>query len=154
LDSLGFIATRVNSRTPGREAWRSQYGWGQTSPREMANLVEKIYKGDVISKAASERMLRCLNRNFWDEVSISQIPPYATVFSKNGAVNESRSEVVLVRGIKSNYVFCISTKNNKDTSWTPQNKAWVMTRKISNLLWNYFEPKDAWSPAPAAAKLN
>jgi beta-lactamase class A len=34
LDSMGFVATRVNSRTPGREAIRNIYGWGQTSPRE------------------------------------------------------------------------------------------------------------------------
>jgi beta-lactamase class A len=28
MDSLGLRATRVNSRTPGRENNRSQYGWG------------------------------------------------------------------------------------------------------------------------------
>ena len=39
LDSMGFSATRVNSRTPGREAIRNVYGWGQTSPREMATLM-------------------------------------------------------------------------------------------------------------------
>src|SRR5688572_882309 len=44
LDSMGFVATRVNSRTPGREAIRNIYGWGQTSPREMATLMEKIVK--------------------------------------------------------------------------------------------------------------
>ena len=36
LEKHGFIHTRVNSRTPGREFARSRYGWGQTSPREMA----------------------------------------------------------------------------------------------------------------------
>lgn len=154
LDSLGFMLTRVNSRTPGREDWRSKYGWGQTTPREMARLIEKIYKEEIISKAACDRMLQALNKNYWDAVSLSQIPPHATIFSKNGAVDESRSEVVLVRGIKSGYLFCISTKNNKDTSWTSENEAWKMTRKISNLLWNYFEPKNKWQPAPGAAKFN
>src|SRR6478752_5373437 len=42
LDSMGFVNTRVNSRTPGRENNRTQYGWGQTSPREMAMLMEMI----------------------------------------------------------------------------------------------------------------
>ncbi|HZH37765.1 MAG TPA: serine hydrolase, partial [Flavisolibacter sp.] len=30
MDSLGLTATRVNSRTPGREGDRNRYGWGQT----------------------------------------------------------------------------------------------------------------------------
>ena len=154
LDSLGFAVTRVNSRTPGREDWRSKYGWGQTTPREIATILERIYKKQIITAGACDRMLRSLNKNYWDAEALSQIPPYATIFSKNGAVNESRSEVVLVRGKKSNYVFCVSTKNITDTSWKNENEAWQMTRKISNLLWNYFERHNKWQPAPDAAKFN
>jgi len=150
LDSLGFDSTRVNSRTPGREGQRTIHGWGQTTPYEMATLVEKIYRGEIISRAASDQMLRIMNRNFFDKVSISQIPPYATAFAKYGAVNQSRNEVVLVKGKKASYVFCILTKNNKDTTWTNENEAWVLTRKLSALLWNYFEPKDKWKPAKDA----
>ena len=120
----------------------------------MATLVERIYKGDVISKAASDQMLRIMNRNYFDKVSLSQIPPYAAVFAKYGAVNQVRNEVVLVKGIKSNYVFCILTKNNKDQKWTDDNEAWVLTRKISRLLWNYYEPKNKWKPAVDAAKFD
>lgn len=147
MDSLGFRHTRVNSRTPGGEADRNIFGWGQTTPREISTLVEMIYKGEVVSKAASDKMLRLMNRNYFDNVSVSQIPPYATVFSKNGAVNQSRSEVLLVKGKKATYVFCVMTKNNKDVSWKKENEAWEVTRKISALLWDYFEPGDKWLPA-------
>ncbi|MDE3143152.1 MAG: serine hydrolase, partial [Bacteroidota bacterium] len=74
LDSLGMKVTRVNSRTPGREKNRSEFGWGQTSPREMATLMENISKGEIINQKASEKMLRLLGRNYWDEDAISQIP--------------------------------------------------------------------------------
>jgi beta-lactamase class A len=154
LDSLGLRDTRVNSRTPGREGNRSQYGWGQMTPREMAGLVERIYKGGIISKAASDQMLRLMNRNFFDKVSLAEIPPYAAVFAKYGAVNQTRNEVVLVKGGKANYVFCIASKNNKDQSWNDSNEAWQLTRKISRLLWNHFEPRDNWQPAPDADKFN
>jgi beta-lactamase class A len=154
LDSLGFPNTRVNSRTPGREPNREQYGWGQTTPREMATIFEKMYRGEVISPAASDKMLRLLNRNYFDIVSVSQIPPYATVFTKYGAVNQTRNEVVLVKGDKAAYVFCILTKNNKDESWDNNNEAWVLTRKLSALLWNYYEPKDKWQPAADASKFD
>lgn len=45
MDSLGYIYTRVNSRTPGREKNREIYGWGQTTPREIARLLEQIEEG-------------------------------------------------------------------------------------------------------------
>jgi beta-lactamase class A len=154
LDSLGFLNTRVNSRTPGRESNRNTFGWGQSTPREMATLLEKIYKGEIISKAASDKMLRLLNRSYWDQVALSRIPPFATIFSKSGAVNETRNEVVLVKGRKSNYVFCIMSKNNKDQSWKNDNEAWRLTREISGMLWHYFEHHEKWAPASGAEKFD
>ena len=150
LDSLGFRQTRVNSRTPGREEYRNLNGWGQSTPREMAGILEKIYRGEVISKAASQAMLRLMSRNLFDRVSLSQLPPYAAVFAKYGAVNQTRNELVLVQGKKARYVFCVMSKNNKDQSWTDHNEAWVLTKKLSRMLWDYFEPKDKWEPEPDA----
>ena len=139
LDSLGFKDTRVNSRTPGREANRGQFGWGQTTPREMGTLFEKIYRYEIFSKTASERMLRLLGRNFWDEdEGISVIPPTVEVFSKNGCVNASRSEAMIVKVPGNPFVFCIFTKNNKDTRWTGENEAWTMARKLAAWLYDHY----------------
>ena len=147
LDSLGLVYTRVNSRTPGRENNRTEYGWGQTTPKEMGIIFEKIYRNEIFSAAACDRMMRSLGRNYWDlNEAISQIPPYIEVFSKNGCVNAVRSEVLLVNAPHNPYIFCIFTKNNKDIQWTHNNEAWTMARKISLMLWNYFEPKDKWEP--------
>ncbi|HYF32424.1 MAG TPA: serine hydrolase [Chitinophagaceae bacterium] len=147
LDSNGFQHTRVNSRTPGRENNRTQYGWGQTTPREMVGLMEKIYKGQMVSPEASGKMLRLLGRNYWDGVAISQIPPTVFVASKNGAVNQSRSETLLVMSPHGPYAFSIITKNNEDQRWTQNNEAWVMIRKLSRLLWEHFDDrKSRWTP--------
>jgi len=142
LENLGYTTTRVNSRTTGREQNRTDYGWGQTTPFEMASIFEKIYHNEIFSAAACDRMMRCLGRNLWDvDEAISQIPPTIEVFSKNGCVNASRSEVLLVNAPHNPYIFCIFTKNNKDQRWVHDNEAWTMARKLSILLWNYFEPK-------------
>jgi len=136
LDSLGFKVTRVNSRTPGREAARGMYGWGQTSPREIASFMERIVNGDILSKETSGKMLRLLGRQYWDEEALSQIPPGVFAADKNGALDANRNEVVYVNGKENPYIFSIFTKNNKDTSWQPGNEAWVLTRKLSALLWS------------------
>ena len=136
LDSIGYTATRVNSRTPGREANREQFGWGQTSPKEMATMFEALANRTLLDTASSEKMLRLLGRNYWDEEALSQIPPDVFVASKNGAVNASRSEAMYVSGKNARYVFCICTKNNKDTSWESNNEGWELARKVSKLLWD------------------
>ena len=145
LDSLGMKDTRVNSRTEGRKDDWTQYGWGQTTPKEMAILMRLIVENKMINKQISERMLRLLGRQFWDEDAISQIPPNVFVADKSGAVDQSRDEVLYVNGSQP-YIFCICTKDNKDQSWESNNEAWMLTRKLSALLWKHFNPKSDWKP--------
>ncbi len=146
MDSLGLRHTRVNSRTEGRKENYNLYGWGQTTPKEMATLMKRIVENKIINKQISERMLRLMSRQFWDEDAISQIPPNVFVADKSGAVDATRDEVLYVNGSHP-YIFCICTKNNKDTSWQTNNEAWVLTRKLSSLLWKYFNPKSKWEPS-------
>jgi beta-lactamase class A len=150
LESNGFDSTRINSRTPGREANRNLYGWGQTTPREMAELLVKIREEKAVSPAASEQMYRILTRIYWNGQALSQIPPWVQAASKQGAVNESRSEVVLVNAPSGDYVFCVITKNQEDQSWSADNEGYVLLKAVSRLLWSYFEPSRPWSPAPGA----
>ena len=138
MDSLGMKVTRVNSRTPGRETNKTEFGWGQTTPYEMATLMEKIVKGEVINKEASAKILRLLGRNFWDEEAISQIPSDVFIASKSGAVDESRSEVLFVNGKHCRYIFCICTNHNQDQSWNANNEAWELARRLSKLLWQKY----------------
>lgn len=146
MDKLGLVNTKVNSRTVGRDDIWKKYGWGQTTPREMATLVEMIYQGKVVSLKSSDQMYRYLGNIFYNERSLSQIPPYVKTVSKTGSVDEARGEVVLVNAPSGDYVFCVLTNNIKDQSWTKHNEAEELTRKISHLLWNYFEPKRPYTP--------
>ncbi len=143
LDSLGLKYTRVNSRTPGRKQEWEKYGWGQTTPREMAMLMKMIVDKKIINTQISERMLRLMGRQYWDEEALSQIPPGVFVADKTGAVDQSRNEIMFVNGSHP-YILSVFTKNNQDQSWTPENEAWVLTRKLSAFLWKYFNPKSNW----------
>lgn len=151
LAGNGFDSTRMNSRTPGRrDNWVSM-GWGQTTPREMAELVVKIREGKAVSPSASAQMYRHLTRIYWNGEALSQLPPWVQAASKQGAVDRSRSEVVLVNAPSGDYVFAVITRNQSDTSYTPQNQGYVLLRKVSALLWKTFEPKHPWTP-PAGAE--
>ncbi|MEO8412370.1 MAG: serine hydrolase [Ginsengibacter sp.] len=152
LSTHGFQYTRVNARTAGRKYNYDQYGWGQTTPREMSDLLVMIREGTAVSEAASQRMYRILTHIYWDEYALSQIPPYIQAASKQGMVDASRSEGVLVNAPHGDYVFYIATKNNTDQRWEPGNEAWQLAREVSALLWNYYEPHSGWKPADGYEK--
>lgn len=152
LQQNGFEKTRVNSRVAGREAIRNIYGWGVSTPREMCELFRLVDQGKAVSKAASERMSRNLGRIYWDEKALSSVPPYVQTMSKQGAVDDSRSETVLVHAPHGDYVFSVITKDIKDQSWKPENESWKLIKKVSALLWNYYEPKSKWQPSAGIEK--
>ncbi|SOD97878.1 serine hydrolase [Spirosoma fluviale] len=152
LEANGFHQTRVNSRTPGRKADQTRYGWGQTTPREMAELMTYIRQGRAVSADASEEMYRNLGRQYWDNDGLSQVPPEVKTACKNGAVNQSRSEVVLVHAPHGEYVYCVMTKNQKDESWERSNEGFALLRNVAALLWQHFEPKSSWKPTAGYEK--
>ncbi|MBO0948681.1 serine hydrolase [Fibrella forsythiae] len=152
LDANGFPQTRVNSRTPGREPFRTRYGWGQTTPRELASLLTYIRQGKAVSPAASDRMYRNLGRQFWDEDGLSQLPKEVKVATKNGAVNQSRSEVMLVHAPHGEYVYCVMTKNQADQSWGRTNEGSTLLRTVSSIIWQHFEPKSGFKPTEGYEK--
>lgn len=152
LAQNGFKVMRINSRVAGREVVHEKYGWGVTTPYEMCRLFTMIRQGKAVSAAASERMCRNMGRIFWDDKAISQIPPYIQTMSKQGAIDASKSETVLVNAPHGDYVFSIITNNNKDQRWTADNEADVLIRKVSALLWHYYEPKSDWKSADGIDK--
>lgn len=140
LDAHGFTATRMNSRTPGREQDRERMGWGQTTPREMAELLVAIRDGRAATPESCEAMHRALTRSYWNKEALSAIPPSVAAMSKQGAVNQSRSEVVLVHALHGDYVFCVITKAQEDESWGRGNEGFVLLRTLSRLVFEHFEP--------------
>lgn len=153
MERIGLKDTRVNSRTKGREDLWKKYGWGQTTPREMASILISIRNREVINAAASDEIYRMMTNSFYTDYALSRIPPYIQTAAKQGMVNQSRSELVMVNAPGGDYVFYIATKNNEDASWEYENEAWELQREISGYLWNYFEPSSGWKPAAGAEEL-
>ena len=152
LAAHGFRATRVNSRTPGRQPDWEVYGWGQTTPREMAELVRRIVEGEAVGAAADDEMHRLLTRTHWDDEAIASLPPSVQVASKQGAVSRSRSEVVYVHAPSGPYVLCVITKDQADTGYDTDNAGFALIRDLSRIVWTAFEPASSWRPVPGTER--
>jgi beta-lactamase class A len=144
LQQNGFEYMRINSRVKGREKMHGIYGWGVTTPREMSRLFTMIREGLAVSPGASERMYRNLCHIYWDDNALESIPPYVQAASKQGFVDASRSETVLVNAPHGDYVFSIITNHNLDHGYGHNSGANTLIRNVSALLWHYFEPGDKW----------
>jgi beta-lactamase class A len=151
LDAHGFVHTRVNSRTPGRRPDWERYGWGQTTPREMAELLRRIAEGEAVSPGADDEMHRSLTRTFYDDEAVSALPPWVQAATKQGAVSRSRSEVAYVHAPGGPFVFCVVTKEQADTRWEADNAGYALIRAATRLFWETFESGSTWRP-PAGAE--
>jgi len=150
LARRGFADTRVNSRVPSREAARTRYGWGQTTPRELARLVALIRQGRAVSPAADAEMYRTMTRAYWNDGALAALPPWVQAASKQGMISQTRGEVVLVNAPHGDYVLCIITKNQQDQRWTDDNEGDVLLKRLAGIVWNRFEPGSDWT-APTGA---
>ena len=118
-----------------------------TSPREIAKLLVMVREGRAVSREASESMYRLMKGSYWYDEALAGIPPHVGVASKQGAVNRSRSEVLLVESPSGPYVVAVITKDQQDQSWTPDNAGYVLLRRASWAVYHHFNPNDAWRPA-------
>jgi len=150
MEELGFDQIKVNSRTDGREGDRQKYGWGQTTPKQMGELLAAIHEGRVVSPWASESLYRFLTASAFHGEAIAAIPPFVQSATKQGAVSHARSEVVLVNAPSGDYVFCVATQNQEDRSWDGDNAGFLLIRSLSRVLWEHFEPDHPWQPAAPA----
>lgn len=128
---------------------RGQFAnFGVTTPRQMATLLELIYKRKVASPAACDRMVRIMGEQYWNDYLMATVPPGVFVMGKVGALNRSRSDVILVTGDRP-YVLAVYTDNQKDQSWGVDNEGHEAIRQIGTLVWNSLHPERLYKPTDA-----
>ncbi|MBS1709973.1 MAG: serine hydrolase [Armatimonadetes bacterium] len=126
--------------------------FGVTTPRQMATLLELVYRRKAASPAACDRMVRIMGQQYWDDYLMSTVPPGVFAMSKVGALSRSRSDVLLVPGDKP-YVLAVYTDNQKDRSWDVDNEGHEAIRQIGTLVWNSLHPERPYRPSKADKKL-
>ena len=68
--------------------------------------------------------------------------------SKQGFVDRSRSEVLLVNAPGGDYVLAVITRNQVDESYAADNEGHRLIRAISRAVYAHFNPDDPWRPLP------
>lgn len=157
MEKLGLHDTAYLAYAPKEASyyfrmWNKRYGLGMTTPNDMAKLFQLIYNKKATSTAAgSERVLRILSRQYWDDFIGGSVPPGTVCASKSGAISRSRSDCAIVFG-DNPYVFVVYTDNQKDQRWVADNEGDRAIAKMAGLVWNTMNPHKKYSPPAGAEK--
>ena len=129
-----------------------EFGLGMSTPRDMARLLAKIGRGEVVSQAASDAMIEILEGQE-DKLMIPRGLPMAKgdirVASKTGWDEEKRADaaenrgdvrgdVAIVTGPGFRYVIAILARQIADKSPTAENEAFVTGADVSRMVYEHF----------------
>ncbi len=117
----------------GAKPENKKWGLGRSSPYEMVMLMERLYRGQLVSKAASEQMLTILKRQR-DRAGMARDMQDVEVADKTGALDHLRSDVGIVFSKNGNIAMAITVDNIPEVNWTPDNPGQLMISQLSELL--------------------
>lgn len=119
----------------GAKPENKQWGLGRSSPQEMVQLLEKLYRGELVSKPASAEMIEILKKQR-DHNGIARDIKDAVVANKSGALDALRSDVGIVYTAHGPIAIAITVDAMPEPNWTPDNPGELMISALSELLIN------------------
>jgi beta-lactamase class A len=141
MDSLGLQHTRVHSKTFLRNSSVAmdssvKYGFGVTTPNEMAHLFELMALGKAVNPAADSTMLDILEHNTTDFM-LQRYAGGARAAHKDGETDAVRTECTLWY-LRNRVVACVMTKENKDQRWILDNEPQLTLANMGLAIINAF----------------
>ena len=125
---------------------QKKFGLGKTTAREMAAVMESVYKCDLGDRDLCKQMIWIMRNQQYRDM----LPRYleqadasedlSAIADKIGALDAVRNDVALVYTKNGPVVISIFTYDNADQSWTPENKAEMLIGRLARTI------VDAWSP--------
>ncbi|WP_428306146.1 serine hydrolase [Lacipirellula sp.] len=143
MEKLGYPETKLHSYTFNRPSSlfpeRSvKYGLGSTTPADMVSLLEKLWKKELVSEEASEKMLTNLYACA-DKSTFPRYLPDVKFAHKTGATELVRTDAGLMELPSGGPIaMCVMTNENEDQSWSPNNEGDVLCSKIAQAVYRYY----------------
>ncbi|MBV8867526.1 MAG: serine hydrolase [Acidobacteriaceae bacterium] len=117
----------------GAKPENKKWGIGRSSPNEMVFLLEKIYRGELVNKAASGEMLTILKRQR-DHDGIGRDMKDVTIANKTGALDALRSDVGIIYSNHGPIAMAITVDNMPEIDWSPDNAGQLLISQLSEIL--------------------
>jgi beta-lactamase class A len=149
MAQLGFQKTRVMRKILGDGAdLKSQpsgvthegakpenkiWGIGRSSPHEMVTLLERLYRGELVSKNASGEMIAVLKRQQYHQ-GIGRDMKDVTIASKSGALDHLRSDAGIIYTKNGPIAMAITVDDMPEIDYSPDNPGDLLISSLSEIL--------------------
>jgi beta-lactamase class A len=117
----------------GRIPENERFGLGSSTPREMVTLLEKIERREIVSKEASDEILKVLRRQ-QDRNGIARRMGTTPVANKAGALERLRSDVGIVYSKGGRIAIAITCDDMPASDWSSDNPGLLMIARLSEIL--------------------
>ena len=117
----------------GAKPENKKWGIGRSSPFEMVTLLERIYKGELISKVASAEMLGILKKQR-DHDGLGRNMKDVTVANKSGALDHLRSDVGLLYSPGGPVAMAVTVDEMPEPDWSPDNPGEFLIARLSEVV--------------------
>ena len=146
LEKLGIKDTRslrkiMKGSSPdgvsdaGRDSANAKFGIGVATPREMVELLERLYKGEIVDKDASAEILGIMKKQIWrDGIPRTFDAVGVEVADKPGALDHLRSDVGIVYSKAGPIAMAIWCEEIPKVDWSPDNSGYVFIAKAARML--------------------
>jgi beta-lactamase class A len=116
-------------RKPGNDRW----GTGRSCPRDMVAILEKLYRGELVSKPASGEMISVLKRQH-DHDGVGRDMNNTVIASKSGALDHLRSDVAIVYSQHGPVAMAITVNNIPQVNYGVDNPGNLLISALSQIL--------------------
>ena len=138
LKEEGYTETSVqHTLHPAASAQETLGGRNMTSVRDCGKLLEKIYKGTCGSKEDSQAMQNLLENQEVTWKIPQGVPEGIQTANKTGETDESQHDIAIIYGEQTDYILCVMSQD------CPENTAIENIRKVSEIVYNYLNLKEA-----------
>ena len=140
MDSLGLKQTRSlrkigsgGTSRAGEDPALKPFGTGVTTPREIATLLEKIERGQIVNPAACKEMIALMKREQHRD-GIGRAIVDTEMATKAGALDRLRSDVGIIYTRQGRIVMAITCDDMPEIIWSEENPGYLMLSRLSHIL--------------------
>jgi beta-lactamase class A len=117
----------------GNKPENKKWGIGRTTPHEMVTILEKLYRGELVNKAASDEMIGILKRQR-DHDGLGRDMKDVTIANKSGALDTLRSDVGIIYSKHGPIAMAVTFDDMPEVNWTPDNPGLLLISSLSEIL--------------------
>jgi beta-lactamase class A len=126
-------ATPEGVSDAGREPDNARFGIGVSTPKEMVSLLERLDRGEIVSRQASAEILDLMKKQMWRDGMPRKFPGL-DVADKPGALDHLRSDVGIVYAKAAPVAIAITCEDIPAIDWSPDNPGYLFIAEASRIL--------------------